>query len=110
MKIKGSLLLVLLLHAFLFANAQIETNTGTVLESLTLKSNVLGKELKYSVYLPSGYCSSTRSYPVLYLLHGYTDDETSWIQFGEVNSIADRLFGNNEATPMIIVMPDAGLS
>jgi S-formylglutathione hydrolase FrmB len=45
---------------------------------------------------------------VLYLLHGYGDDETGWTQFGEAQIIADKLQG--EVAPMIIVMPDAGVS
>lgn len=83
---------------------------GIVKESLTVESEVLGKEVAYSVYLPAGYDSSVRSYPVLYLLHGFTDDETGWIQFGEVQNIADREIQHVEVAPMIIVMPDAGLT
>jgi S-formylglutathione hydrolase FrmB len=83
---------------------------GTILESLALESEILGKDVAYSIYLPKGYNSSERSYPVLYLLHGFTDDETGWIQFGEVKNIADRAIQSVEVTPMIIVMPDAGLT
>ncbi len=83
---------------------------GTVKESLTVESKVLDKEVAYSVYLPHGYDSSDRSYPVLYLLHGFTDNETGWVQFGEVKNIADRESQSVEVTPMIIVMPDAGLT
>jgi S-formylglutathione hydrolase FrmB len=43
---------------------------------------------------------------VLYLLHGYSDDETGWIQFGEANLIADRGIANGDFPPCIIVMPD----
>ncbi len=50
---------------------------------------------------------SSRSYPVLYLLHGYSDNHTGWVQFGEVQHIADLAIAAGEATPMIIVMPDA---
>ena len=83
---------------------------GTVKESLKVKSATLGKDVEYNIYLPSDYETSTRRYPVLYLLHGYTDDETAWTQFGEANRIADRMLQSNEITPMIIVMPDAGVS
>jgi len=44
---------------------------------------------------------------VLYLLHGAGDDQTGWIQFGEVQHIADKSINQGTATPMIIVMPDA---
>jgi enterochelin esterase-like enzyme len=60
------------------------------------------------VYLPPDYGTSTRRYPVVYLLHGYTDDESGWIQFGEVDLAADRAIAEREIPPMIIVMPDAG--
>lgn len=83
---------------------------SVVRESLKLKSDVLGKEVEYSIYLPAGYDISDRSYPVLYLLHGFTDDETGWVQFGEVKAIADKAMGDVEVTPTIIAMPDAGLS
>lgn len=78
-----------------------------VFESLTFQSTKLGKEVSYSIYLPSDYKTSERKYPVLYLLHGYTDDETKWIQTGEVKEITDQAIHNGEATQMIIVMPGA---
>ena len=43
----------------------------------------------------------------LYLLHGYTDNETNWIHMGQMKTITDRAIANEEAVPMIIVMPDA---
>ncbi len=82
---------------------------GLLRESLSMDSERLGRKVEYSVYLPQDYEKSNRSYPILYLLHGYTDDETGWTQFGEVKSIADRFIGNAEVAPMVIVMPDAGL-
>lgn len=80
---------------------------STVHESLKFDSKKLGKEVSYSIYLPSDYNTSQRNYPVLYLLHGYTDDETMWIQTGEVKDIADRAIADGDATEMIIVMPNA---
>lgn len=83
---------------------------GILKESLKVKSTTLGKDVEYSIYLPSDYERSNRSYPVLYLLHGYTDDETGWTQFGEAHLIGDKLMQSGEVAPMIIVMPDAGVS
>lgn len=77
------------------------------LESLSFPSKKLGKEVAYSIYLPSDYKTSERKYPVLYLLHGYTDNETNWIQSGEMKEITDRAISNGEAAQMIIVMPNA---
>jgi enterochelin esterase-like enzyme len=110
MKVIYCLILSFVISSVEIITAQNPGDKGIVLESLVVKSKILGHDIKYSVYLPSDYNTSNRSYPVLYLLHGYTDDETSWIQFGEVNASADKLIANRECTPMIIVMPDAGLS
>lgn len=81
--------------------------TGKVFDNLSLQSKILNMERKYAIYLPPDYESSTRSYPVLYLLHGAGDDQTGWVQFGEVLNITDKAIAEGKATPMIIVMPDA---
>ena len=94
---------VLLFFFYFISNAQ----HGKVLDDLSSPSKILKGERKFAVYLPPDYDSSRRSYPVLYLLHGYTDDHTGWIQFGEVLRIADKAILNGESTAMIIVMPDA---
>ena len=72
-----------------------------------MHSDILGSERKFAVYLPPDYDTSTRSYPVLYLLHGAGDDQTGWVQFGEVLHIADSAIREGTATPMVIIMPDA---
>lgn len=83
------------------------SQTGRVFDNLSMKSNILKMERNYAVYLPPDYDYSLRSYPVLYLLHGKGDDQTGWIQFGEVRRIADKAILEGTATPMIIIMPDA---
>jgi len=89
--------------AVVFANAQ----TGKVFDNLSMTSKILKGERKFAIYLPPDYDLSERSYPVLYLLHGSGDDQTGWVQFGEVLRITDRAIADGTATPMIIVMPDA---
>jgi enterochelin esterase-like enzyme len=81
--------------------------TGRVFDNLSMKSEILDMERKYAVYLPPDYETSERSYPVLYLLHGGGDDQSGWVQFGEVLHITDKTIKNGTATAMIIVMPDA---
>lgn len=81
--------------------------TGKVMDNQSMKSNILKMDRKYAVYLPPDYFTSERSYPVLYLLHGAGDDQTGWVQFGEVLHIADKAILSGSATPMVIVMPDA---
>jgi enterochelin esterase-like enzyme len=80
---------------------------GKVFDNLSMQSEILEMERNYAVYLPPDYEHSERSYPVLYLLHGGGDDQTGWIQFGEVLHIADQAIKKGKATPMVIVMPDA---
>ena len=79
---------------------------GKVLESIEFKSKILSYPVRYSVYLPEDYDTSTRTYPVIYLLHGSSDNETSWIQFGEINRIMDEGIKSGEVSPAIIIMPD----
>jgi enterochelin esterase-like enzyme len=83
---------------------------GQVLEGLAVSSKILQKDVRYAVYLPPGYDTSTRRYPVVFLLHGFTDDESAWIQFGEANLAADRAIESREIPPMILVMPDGGVT
>jgi len=80
--------------------------TSKVSDNLTIASKILKSDRKYAVYLPAGYETSQRSYPVLYLLHGATDNHTGWVQFGEIQRIADKAIQDGTATAMIIVMPD----
>jgi enterochelin esterase-like enzyme len=100
---KNYLLLLCTLVCLASANAQ----TGKVFDALGMKSEILKSERKFAVYLPPDYETSNRSYPVLYLLHGAGDDQTGWVQFGEVLRITDNAIKEGKATPMIIVMPDA---
>lgn len=68
----------------------VSAQQGKVIEQAVVKSTILNRPVKYSIYLPWDYETSQRSYPVVYLLHGYTDDNTGWLQFGEVNRYADN--------------------
>ncbi|NND32622.1 MAG: esterase family protein [Saprospiraceae bacterium] len=100
--------LLYLFFACCFLNSfSIEAQTGIVYDNLYLHSHILDMERKYAIYLPPDYETSSRSYPVLYLLHGGGDDQTGWVQFGEILHIADQAILQGNATPMIVVMPDA---
>jgi enterochelin esterase-like enzyme len=91
----------------IFSHTLAAQGCGTVYETRSLKSAILSAERKYSIYLPPGYGDTDRKYPVLYLLHGSGDDHTGWVQFGQVQHIADKAINDGSACPMIIVMPDA---
>ena len=104
---KASLLFtVILMYSGLVAQPQ----GGRLLEDQSLNSKILGYGVEYAVYLPPDYDYSSRSYPIVYLLHGYTDDETGWVQFGEVKRIVDQHIASGEIPPMVIVMPNGGVT
>ena len=105
-RMKKLFLCVLLLGCVSAALAQ----ESRVLESLTLKSQILKKEMKYSLYLPAGYDSSQRRYPVLYLLHGGGGNDSDWIQLGNMQAITDASVRAGQSDAMIIVMPDAEMT
>jgi enterochelin esterase family protein len=70
------------------------------------KSAVADDERDFIVYTPPAYDPAARKrYPVLYLLHGYSDDTTAWPSVGLANVILDNLIARGQAKPMIIVMP-----
>jgi S-formylglutathione hydrolase FrmB len=75
----------------------------------SIRSQVLGEWVKYNVYVPDGFDRNTQAhYPVVYLLHGFTDDYKAWRDKGQMQTVADELIETGEALPMVIVMPNAG--
>lgn len=107
MKKVYTLIAIALLFFAVIVHAQ---PAGKVIETVKISSAILKKEVNYTVYLPADYETSQRSYPVVYLLHGYTDDNTGWLQFGEINRYADKAIADGTIPPMIIVMPNGGVS
>lgn len=80
---------------------------GGRIEQGSVKSEILGVEKRYAIYLPEGYESSGERYPVLYLLHGATDTYMAWPEKGDMMRIADETIAAGTARKMIVVMPDA---
>ena len=94
-------LIILLALAFLPLRA------GKVVTD-SLSSRVLGVNVKYNVYLPDGYGKAERHYPVVYLLHGLSDNYTAWVKRGNMQTVVDELTRSGEIVPMVIIMPNAG--
>jgi enterochelin esterase family protein len=68
-------------------------------------SDVVGDDRDFYVYTPPGYDPNAKKlYPVLYLLHGFSDDASGWTAVGRANVILDNLIAENRAKPMLIVM------
>ena len=60
----------------------------------------------YVVYTPPGYDAKHKGgYPVLYLLHGWSDDASGWTDVGQANLILDSLLATGKIVPMVVVMP-----
>ena len=71
-----------------------------------IEKNLPSNQSAYAVYTPPGYDAKHKGgYPVLYLLHGWSDDETGWEQIGHASLILDSLIAEQKAVPMIVVMP-----
>jgi enterochelin esterase-like enzyme len=91
----------------LLALAFLPLRAGKVVTD-SLSSRVLGTTVKYNVYLPDGYGKTERHYPVVYLLHGLSDDYTAWAKKGNMQIVVDELVRSGEIKPMVIIMPNAG--
>ena len=69
-------------------------------------SNIVAIDSEYYVYTPPNFDpGSKQKYPVLYLLHGYSDDPSAWTQMGKADVILDNLIAQGKVKPMIVVMP-----
>ena len=79
---------------------------GSVVRDITIDSQILGTQMKYSVYLPEGYDGQT-TLPVLYMLHGYGDDQNSWLDKGDLAALTSNAITNGEVGKMVVVTPDA---
>lgn len=63
------------------------------------------------VYTPPDYDKdANKRYPVLYLLHGYNENETGWSHQGRAGWIMDNLIAEGKTTPFIIVMENSAVS
>ena len=92
------------------ARAQPGTNAKVVatkrvddrLLELTVRTPALAADTRVRVLLPSGYAAAkSRRYPVLYLLHGASDNYGAWTRSGDVQR-------TTAGQPLIVVMPDGG--
>ena len=68
-------------------------------------TGLAGNQSDFFVYTPPGYDpKSKKDYPVLYLLHGFSDDASGWTVVGKANLILDSLIAQGKAKPMLVVM------
>jgi len=80
------------------------------IRSIDYWSEVNGKERHINVYVPAEYEKETKKkYPVLYLVHGWGEDENGWSIQGHTANIMDGLIAAGKAVPMIVVMPSGDI-
>ncbi|WP_371417497.1 alpha/beta hydrolase [Granulicella sp. S190] len=88
-----------------------ETNVphGTLHRHTYTSGIVVGlpqNQSRYYVYTPPGYdAKAKKPYPVLYLLHGWSDSEEGWTAVGQADLIFDNLLADGKIKPMVVVMP-----
>jgi enterochelin esterase-like enzyme len=69
-------------------------------------SGLVDGQSEYYVYTPPGYDPKKGNrYPVLYLLHGWSDMANGWTAVGQANFVFDNLIAEGKVKPMIVVMP-----
>jgi enterochelin esterase-like enzyme len=73
-------------------------------------SDVNGLERHVNVYVPAEYEKNPKKkYPVLYLVHGWGEDENGWSVQGHMANVMDGLIASGKAVPMIVVMPSGDI-
>lgn len=93
--------------AFALLSFAISANAGKVITD-SIHSTVLGTDVTFNVYVPGGFDNSDEKYPVVYLLHGLSDDYKAWANNAKMQWVADDVISCGEACKMVIVMPNAG--
>ena len=107
----------MLASAALFAQGNSGTRHGTVqrvkVHGKSLEGNLEGDppDRDVSIYLPPSYSDQGRRYPVIYMLHGFTDSDAKWFGVTEhwinLPNVIDKALGDAGTREMIVVMPDA---
>lgn len=73
-------------------------------------SEINGLERHINVYVPAEYeANPEKRYPVLYLVHGWGEDENGWSNQGHMANIMDGLIASGKAEPMLVVMPSGDI-
>ncbi|MBN1967620.1 MAG: SBBP repeat-containing protein [Anaerolineae bacterium] len=97
-------LFLVLIGCLLLVSPTMAQGEGSSVRQEAFYSDVLGREMQYTVYLPAGYEATEMRYPVLYLLHGRGDSMEAWLT---VRGVFDDLIAAGDLPPFIAIMPDA---
>jgi enterochelin esterase-like enzyme len=80
-----------------------QDSAGSSIDQATFVSAALAGQGSFIVYLPPGFASTNRHYPVLYLLHSRDGHASAFLEIGIQRSL-DRLIGDGAIPPMLVVM------
>lgn len=86
-----------------------QTVSSSKIEQIHFDSQLLGKEMHATIYLPPDYSTDVR-YPVLYLFHGYGGSHGDYFTYLHLDAVADRLLQKDVIHPLIMVAPQYGNS
>lgn len=108
------LLTALVMMSFSFVNAQKGTKERIKIHSQALEGNLIGDpaERDVTVYLPPSYTSNPdKRFPVLYMLHGFTDTDSQWFGWEDhwinLQDVIEESLAEGLSKEMIVVMPNA---
>jgi enterochelin esterase-like enzyme len=112
------LLGLILLSTFIISTSEAQTLAGSKerikIYSPSIEGNLVGDspDRDVSVYLPPGYVTNPdKRYPVIYMLHGFTDDDSKWFGWEDhwinLPEIIDSTIKGSGSREMIVVMPNA---
>lgn len=80
-----------------------EGKTGT-LSTHFVNNHLTGSRSRLQVYLPAEYFISDKEYPVLYLQHGFGENELGWTTYGAIDRLMDNMINAHQIQPMIVIM------
>lgn len=84
---------------------------GSRVEYKTFQSKLLGREVRYGLYLPPSYYNSpAKKYPVLYFLHGLNENEMRWSTRGQTDLMLDRMVAGGKIGEFIVAVPFGAVS
>src|SRR5882762_10338366 len=78
---------------------------GSRVEYKTFQSKLLSRELRYGIYLPPSYKTSTKRYPVVYFLHGMFENEMRWSTRGQTDLMLDRMIAEGNIVEFRVPTP-----
>jgi len=120
---KRNKLLILVTLLLLCGSVVAKAQPGRIVTD-SLYSHILEAWINYNVYLPYGFDApqaadanasqadganaSSAQYPVVYLLHGLSDNQDAWRDKGNMQVVLDELIATGEARKMVVIMPQAG--